>query len=188
VSAYVDIVAIDGTSADVAHADATETAMRAVVEKEDPTASVLVTGLALGPERLARRSWMVGQFTHLGAKPMSVAFSGSAAAIQETLAAAATLKDMLSGEVVTLDEQAAALRLTLEGRDAEVDFRTEGDRPWVWLVGISAMLFGLAGVIFADDLLYPSSIGALWGIGVLFVGLVYIIVGEVTTRGRERTT
>jgi len=77
----------------------------------------------------------------------------------------------------------APLALVLAG--IAVSFRQDGDRMWVWLVGISAMLFGVAGIVFADDLVYPSSIGTLWGIGVLFAGIVYIVVGEVT--GKERT-
>jgi len=79
----------------------------------------------------------------------------------------------------------APLALVLAG--IVVSFRNEGDRMWVWVVGIGAMLFGLAGIVFADDLVYPSSIGTLWGIGVLFVGIVYIVVGEVTATGKERT-
>jgi len=69
---------------------------------------------------------------------------------------------------------------------AVVAFRQRGDRMWVWLVGLSAMLLGLTGIAYSNDTLYPSSIGTLWGFGALFVGLVYIVVGEVTTRDSER--
>lgn len=65
---------------------------------------------------------------------------------------------------------------------AVVSFRTPGDRMWTWVVGLSAMLFGLAGIIFSDAVRYPSSIGTLWGVLVLFVGLVYIVVAEVSGR------
>jgi hypothetical protein len=71
---------------------------------------------------------------------------------------------------------------------AVVSFRTPGDRMWTWVVGMSAMLFGLAGIIFSDDLRYPSSIGTLWGVLVLFVGLVYIVVAEVSGRAEPEAT
>jgi hypothetical protein len=66
---------------------------------------------------------------------------------------------------------------------AVVAFRQHGDRMWVWIVGLSAMLFGLVGIAYSNDTLYPSSIGTMWGVIVLFAGLVYIVVGEVTARG-----
>ncbi len=61
-----------------------------------------------------------------------------------------------------------------------VSFRSPGDRMWTWVVGFSTMLFGLAGIIFSDAVRYPSSVGTLWGVGVFFVGLVYIVVAEVS--------
>jgi energy-coupling factor transporter transmembrane protein EcfT len=63
-----------------------------------------------------------------------------------------------------------------------VSFRSPGDRMWTWVVGFATMLFGLAGIIFSDAVRYPSSIGTLWGVGVFFVGLVYIVVAEVSDR------
>jgi hypothetical protein len=63
-----------------------------------------------------------------------------------------------------------------------VSFRSPGDRLWTWVVGFATMLFGLAGIIFSDAVRYPSSIGTLWGVLVLFVGLVYIVVAEVNRR------
>jgi len=44
------------------------------------------------------------------------------------------------------------------------------------------MLFGLAGIFFSDAERYPSSLGALWGFGCFFVGLVYLVVAEVSSR------
>jgi hypothetical protein len=67
-----------------------------------------------------------------------------------------------------------------------VAFREAGDRLWVWLVGLAAMLLGLTAIVFADDVRYPSSFGTWWGVLTLFVGLVYIVVGEVS--GREAAT
>ena len=63
-----------------------------------------------------------------------------------------------------------------------VSFRSPGDRMWAWVVGFATMLFGLAGIIFSDAVRYPSSIGTLWGVGVFFVGLVYLVVAEVSSR------
>jgi len=63
-----------------------------------------------------------------------------------------------------------------------VSFRRPGDRMWIWAVGLSTMIFGAAGVIFSDDVRYPSSIGTLWGLVVLFAGLVFIAVAEIADR------
>jgi energy-coupling factor transporter transmembrane protein EcfT len=68
-----------------------------------------------------------------------------------------------------------------------VSFRSPGDRMWTWVVGFATMLFGLAGIIFSDAVRYPSSIGTLWGVGVFFVGLVYIVVAEVSGREEMET-
>jgi hypothetical protein len=74
----------------------------------------------------------------------------------------------------------AALALVLVG--VVLAFRQPGDRMWIWMGGLAAMLFGAAAVIFADDARYPSSLGTLWGLLVLFAGLVYIVVAEVMDR------
>ena len=66
-------------------------------------------------------------------------------------------------------------------------FRQSGDRMWVWLIGIAAMLFGLTGIVYSDDVRYPSSFGVAWGVLVLFLGLVYIAVGELSGRDVETT-
>jgi hypothetical protein len=74
----------------------------------------------------------------------------------------------------------AALALVVVG--VVLAFRQPGDRMWIWTAGLAAMLFGAAGVIFADDLRYPSSVGTPWGLLVVFAGLVYIVVAEVADR------
>jgi hypothetical protein len=63
-----------------------------------------------------------------------------------------------------------------------LSFRRPGDRMWIWAVGVSTMIFGAAGVIFSDDLRYPSSVGTLWGLVILFAGLVFIAVAEIVDR------
>ena len=77
----------------------------------------------------------------------------------------------------------AALGLVLAA--VAVAFRREGDRMWPWVVGLSTMVFGVVGIVYADDVRYPSSIGSLWGVVVLFVGLIYIVVAEASARRRE---
>ena len=80
----------------------------------------------------------------------------------------------------------AALSLALVG--AVLSFRHSGDRMWIWAGGIAAMLFGAAGVIFADDARYPSSVGTLWGLVFVFAGIVYIAVAEISDRARAEAT
>jgi hypothetical protein len=80
----------------------------------------------------------------------------------------------------------AALALVLVG--AALAFRHPGDRMWIWAGGIATMLFGAAGVIFADDVRYPSSIGTLWGLLVVFAGIVYIAVAEIADRAPAEVT
>jgi hypothetical protein len=63
-----------------------------------------------------------------------------------------------------------------------VSFRHEGDRMWIWAVGLATMIFGAAGVIFSDGMRYPSSVGTLWGLVILFAGLVFIAVAEIADR------
>jgi hypothetical protein len=81
----------------------------------------------------------------------------------------------------------AGVALGLVLAAAVVAFRRPGDRLWVWMVGLAAMFFGLMGVVYADTLRYPSSLGTGWGVVAMFAGLVYIVVGEVSAR-REPIT
>jgi len=55
---------------------------------------------------------------------------------------------------------------------------------WIWAIGLATMLFGAAGVIFADEVRYPSTVGTLWGLLVVFAGLVAIAVAELADRAR----
>jgi hypothetical protein len=65
---------------------------------------------------------------------------------------------------------------------AVVAFRRRGERLWVWIVGLAAMLFGLTGLVYADATRYPSTLGAGWGVLTMFLGLVYIAIGEISSR------
>jgi hypothetical protein len=61
-----------------------------------------------------------------------------------------------------------------------VAFRRRGDRLWPWMVGLAAMLVGVTGMVYADDVRYPSSIGTWWGVIALFAGIVYIAIAEIS--------
>jgi hypothetical protein len=74
----------------------------------------------------------------------------------------------------------AALALVLVG--AVLSFRQPGDRMWIWMGGLATMMFGAAAVVFSDEARYPSTLGTLWGLLVVFAGLVYIVVAEVMDR------
>jgi hypothetical protein len=69
-----------------------------------------------------------------------------------------------------------------------VSFRHTGDRIWIWAVGIAAMMFGAVGVIFSDDVRYPSTVGTLWGVVILFAGIVFIAVAELADRASTDAT
>jgi hypothetical protein len=76
----------------------------------------------------------------------------------------------------------AGVALALVLAAVVVAFRRPGDRMWIWIVGIATMIFGAAGVIFSDEVRYPSTVGTLWGLVVLFAGLVFIAVAETADR------
>lgn len=68
-----------------------------------------------------------------------------------------------------------------------VAFRGRGDRLWPWMVGLAAMLVGVTGIVYADDVRYPSSIGTWWGVIALFAGIVYIAIAEISDRAAGRS-
>lgn len=80
----------------------------------------------------------------------------------------------------------AALGLMLSA--GVVAFRSHGDRMWTWIVGLSVMVFGLVGILYGDEMRYPSSIGTWWGVLALFAGLVYIAVAEISGRAEGSPT
>jgi len=120
VAPYVDGVPVSGAalgpsaSADV---ERRFEAVRSVVEDQDPAAAMMVTGVELENERDAARRWLVAQFSFTDTKWTLRTFVGSTGAIASVLKTASVLKDMVAGEVVTLDERSVALKLTLDGRD-----------------------------------------------------------------------
>lgn len=149
---------------------------------------VLVVLTALAPTR--------GELLRLGSPNIAMLCLPLIAAIPAIVYAWNNARIMLEGDPATdvtghwkshhwSGVAGVVLGLVLAG--IVVAFRQRGDRMRVWLVGLSAMLFGLTGIAYASDLRYPSSIGTAWGVGVLFVGLVYIVVGEVTAQEGEPT-
>ena len=113
---YVDAVAVSGVEG--AEAGAVE-ALQASIDRDDPSARLMIAGLPLGDAgEGAGARWLRGYFGALGTRPRTTTFAGSRAAIASALRTASALGDLLSGETVTLDPRAAALRLELDGHDA----------------------------------------------------------------------
>jgi hypothetical protein len=104
IAAYVDGVALP----------APQRELQALIEREDPTASILVTGARLGAD--PAEDVVATAVRHLAEKIALTTWTGEPAAIAPALSAASRFKDLFSGEVVTLDEQAADLELGGEAR------------------------------------------------------------------------
>lgn len=66
-----------------------------------------------------------------------------------------------------------------------IAFRRRGDRIWVWMTGLAAVLFGLASVVYSDPDRYPSSVGAARGGLVILAGLAYVFAAEVVAVRRR---
>ena len=108
-AAYVDVVPLDlrlGGAAGEA------SVVEALVQAKDPTAIVLRGGIRSSDAtvRPGQRG-LVEVLRSLGERQRIVSFAAAAAEAGAMLDALAPLKDMLSGEVVTLDEKTVNLRL-----------------------------------------------------------------------------
>ena len=118
IAPYIDAVSVVGEveeDGDLSTIERRVDAVRALVEAEAPSAMLMVGGLALQAD--AGRYWMMSQFSFVGPTPTFRTFAGSERALASALRAASSLEDLLNDELVTLDEDAAALRLTADGRD-----------------------------------------------------------------------
>jgi hypothetical protein len=109
---YVDAVAVDGARSDAASAVAV---LHATLERDDPTARIIVAGIPLAGE--AAESWLRTYFSYLGNTPRTTTFGGTRDQLAAAFRAASALRDVLAGETVTLDEQAAGLRLVRGAND-----------------------------------------------------------------------
>ena len=120
VAAYVDGVALAGPKADGATAPLEDAllSLDAVVAGADPSAIMGVTALELPADsRRAAQRVFTWHLNHLGGRAAFTTCVGPLDAIVGVLKSAMTVKDVLSGEIVTLDEQAARLALAVNGQD-----------------------------------------------------------------------
>jgi len=110
---YVDGIALDGPAADEDEPFrlAVEQ-MVALVGREKPSATTMLGPIRLpaAPAAASSRS-MDAVLRWLGTSIQVTAFAGDPAAVRATLAAAARLADLTAGDLVTLDEQTAGLRI-----------------------------------------------------------------------------
>ncbi len=119
VAAYLDGIALPAP-ADLAPGALAEAvgSLPALVEREDASALVALVGLALpdDPGQAARR--LVDLELRLAGGRVGLAsFRSSPEALGPALVAAASLKDVLTGEVVPLDDRTSGLKLALNGQD-----------------------------------------------------------------------
>jgi hypothetical protein len=120
VAAYIDAVALSAPPTDEDRAD-TEPALAALdglAEKADPTSALGFTGMVLPSDGRKAAERLVGWFlTHLGGRSSFMTCATAVDTVAAALRAAASIKDVIGGEIVTLDERAASLKLTLKGQD-----------------------------------------------------------------------
>ncbi len=89
-----------------------------VIDRNDPSAEVVLLGEPLGAEPAAAGArFLERQLGISGTRISSVFYAAPAPAIAATLGPIATLRGMLSQELVSLDEKSLALRLTRAGTD-----------------------------------------------------------------------
>jgi hypothetical protein len=119
-AAYVDGVALVGPAhgAPTAPLEEALLGLDAAVAGADPTALIGVTGMELPTESSrATQRLLTWHLSHLGGRAVFTTCTGSPDAIVAVLKSVTTVRDVLSGEVVTLDEQAAGLTLHVNGQD-----------------------------------------------------------------------
>ncbi len=119
VAAYVDAVSVSGREAPLAGA---LLALRAVVQREDPSASLFVSGLQLpGDAATAASELLFFLLSHEAGQVSLTSFDGPVQALAAALRPAAGLKDVWRAKLVTLDDKTAGLRLVLSGRDVTAE-------------------------------------------------------------------
>ena len=120
IAAYVDALALPVGPLGLADALARTDAL---LEREDPTATIMVTGVALeaDPAAAARRV-LADQLRHVGTRSALVSYTGGVRAVAEALRAVDQVKDVLTGEVVRLEDAAARLKLVADGKEVTSTF------------------------------------------------------------------
>ena len=120
IAAYVDAVALPAGPPDfaeaLAHADA-------LLERADPTATILITGIALeaDPTAAARRV-LAEQLRRVGTRSALVSYAGEVRAVAASLRALDQVKDVLTAEIVRLEDGAARLKLATDGQEVTSTF------------------------------------------------------------------
>ena len=122
IAAYVDAVAVAAPAPDALDGASALAPLLSLVEKEDSTAVVAVTGIALEDEAQAPRRLGDWELRLLGTKAFAHAYKTTAGAFAPALDVATALKDLLTAEVVTLDEKGSSLKLARAGQDVTTSF------------------------------------------------------------------
>ncbi|HYU44363.1 MAG TPA: sigma-E factor regulatory protein RseB domain-containing protein [Vicinamibacteria bacterium] len=122
VAAYLDAVAVEAPAPDALDGASALAPLLALVEREDPTAVVAVTGIPLGDESLAPRRLGDWELRLLGTKAAAHGYAATAAAFAPALRVATAVKDLLTAEVVPLDEKGSSLKLVRAGQDVTSSF------------------------------------------------------------------
>lgn len=108
--AYIDTIVLDGSASDDG---AAFDAVHAAIAAADPTASTIMAGVRLpsGADEAARR-WFSLTLDRLGTPLSRMAFSTDVESLVGILRVASRIADVLSGDVVALDDPAASIRIT----------------------------------------------------------------------------
>jgi MucB/RseB N-terminal domain len=109
---YVDGIALEGPAADEDEPFRLNVErMAALAAKEKPSAIVLLGPIHLPADPAAATSRAMDAVLRWLGTSVQVTFSGDAAAVGATLTAAARVTDLIAGDLVTLDERTADLRI-----------------------------------------------------------------------------
>lgn len=122
VAAYVDAVAVEAPSPDALEGASALAPLLAVVEREDSTAVVAVTGIPLDDEAQAARRLADWELRLLGTKATAHSYAAASPAVAPALGVATAIKDLLTAEVVPLDEKGSNLKLARAGQDVTASF------------------------------------------------------------------
>jgi hypothetical protein len=119
VAAHVDLLTIPAPPAEgQVPADAVLDAIEQVAAAEDPTAGLGVTGMVLAADpRRAAEQLLGWHLAHLGRRVTFATCVAGVDVVAAVLKSAASIKDILAGDVVELDERASSLALKIDGQD-----------------------------------------------------------------------
>lgn len=119
VAAYLDAVAVSGREPGL---PGVLEAIRDVVRRGDPSASLVVSGLVPPADAaLARGDLLFWLLAHEAGQVALTSFDAPAAVVASVLRPAAALKDVFKARLVTLDDKSAGLRLAMSGRDVTTE-------------------------------------------------------------------